>query len=255
MVPNTKNPPLKILLYNVGYCTELNGSVRDYVLRGYRYLYTPKRVVSETLNQLNTLMEKEQPDICCLIEIHNNKRSKPVFSAYGFGDIDNKYGFNSLLRRLPFFRNNCNGFFSRKELSFQKHYFKSGTKKLVYEIQLQENVSLFMVHFSLKASTRKKQFEELKTFLDPKKQNILCGDFNTFNDTAELEAFALSCGLRMVNKPSEGTFPAKDPRKAIDLFLCSTTINTGSTEVLSDVRLSDHLPVLAHITIPQPQVA
>jgi endonuclease/exonuclease/phosphatase (EEP) superfamily protein YafD len=246
--------PLKILLYNVGYYTELDGSVRDYLFRGYRYLYTPKKVVSETLQQLNTLMEQEKPDICCFIEIHKNKRNRPLFSAYHFGDIDNKYGFNSVLRRLPFFRNNCNGFFSKKALNFHKHYFKSGTKKLVYEIELQPNVSLFMVHFSLKASTRKKQFEELKAFLDPTKQNILCGDFNTFSDTQELDSFARSCGLRIVNKPSEGTFPAKDPRKAIDLFLCSATINAGS-EVLNNVQLSDHLPVLAHISIQTPQLA
>ncbi len=241
--------PMRILLYNVGYCTELNGSWFDYLVRSYRYLYTPRRVKSSAVHSLARMVEAHNPDVCCFVEIHKNMKELPHFSAYAEYDIENKYGMTSMLRRMPYFRKNCNGFFSRKPLEFRKHWLKNGSKKLIYEIDLAKDTKLLFAHLSLRAKTRRKQFQDLKKWVKKNERVILCGDFNTFRGEEDLEQFARDCNLRIFTPKTRGTFPAKKPRKSIDLFLCSMNIDMKNIEVLDHVRASDHLPVLVEMKL------
>ena len=126
----------RILLFNVGYATALDGSIRDYLLRFYRYVYTPRQIVRKVRMAIYHLMQREQPDVCCFVEIHRRTGCVPHPHAYTCSDVDNKYGAASVLRRLPFFRDNCNGFFAKGDLAFEKVYFRNGTKKLIYDICL-----------------------------------------------------------------------------------------------------------------------
>lgn len=240
---------LKILLYNVGYCTELDGSLKDYFFRSYRYLYTPRRVQSRAVHSLIRLVETHNPDVCCFVEIHRNLGRLPSFQAFAEYDVENKYGIRSWLRRMPFFRKNCNGFFAQNELAFRKHWFKNGAKKLIYEIDLKNDTTLFFAHMSLRASVRKKQYQELKKWVQRKKRVILCGDFNTFRNEDDLEAFAADCGLNIVTPPNAATFPRKQPNHTIDLFLCSPSIQIKEVQVLEHAQASDHLPVLVEMTL------
>lgn len=247
--PSLEAELMRILLYNVGYCTELNGSWFDYLLRSYRYLYTPRRIKRSAVQSLARMVEAHKPDVCCFVEIHKNMKDLPHFSAYAEYDIDSKYGLRSLLRLLPFFRKNCNGFFSRKALPFRKHYLKNGTKKLIYEIDLGNDTKLLFAHMSLRAKTRRKQFENLKKFVEKNKRVILCGDFNTFRREDDLEQFARDCNLQIMTPKTHGTFPARKPRRAIDLFLCSAAIDMRKIEVLNHVKASDHLPVMLEMKL------
>lgn len=233
----------RILLYNVGYATDLNGSLRDYVLRFYRYLYTPRRIIRRVRQSIYQLMQREQPDVCCFVEVHRKKRSMVHPHAYVCGDVENKYGRRSVLRRLPFFRDNCNGFFSKGTVEFEKLYFTHGTKKLIYNVRLRPDLSLFVVHFALGRRVRRLQCEELKAMIRERENVIVCGDFNIFRGIEELQSLAQACGLRIV-APAGATFPASHPRKTLDLFLCPHTLEDVSVRTMESVHASDHLPVL-----------
>ncbi len=240
---------MRILLYNLGYCTELDGSWFDYVVRSYRYLYTPRRVTNRAKHSLARMVDAHKPDVCCFVEVRRNIRQLPHFSSYAEHDIANKYAEFGILQHLPFFRKNCNGFFSKKALPFRKHYLKNGTKKLIYELDLGKDTKLLFTHFSLRASTRRKQFQDLKHYIKKHKRVILCGDFNTFKGEDDLEMFARESGLQIVVPPQKGTFPARKPRKSIDLFLCSPDIDITSIQALQHVQASDHLPVLMEMKL------
>ncbi len=238
--------PLRILLYNVGYATALDGSMRNYVLKSYRYLYTPRRIIRKVRQALYTMLTSEQPDICCFVEVHRKKAFVPRKPDYQGFHMANKYGNRSMLRKLPFFRDNCNGFVAREDLNFDRLYLKSGTKKLVYRIDLQNDIKLFLVHFSLNRRTRAKQCQELSEMLRGYKKVVVCGDFNVFKGTGELETLAECSRLQIVNANAL-TFPAVNPRRSLDLFLCSEDLGKVSARVLNDVQVSDHLPVMLEV--------
>ena len=244
----SSNKHTKILLYNVGYCAGLDGSVRGYVKHFLRYLYTPKKVVQRVLASVDHLVDREKPDICCFVEVRRVRKFINRLWEYPFHSFENKYGRRSIFRYLPYFRKNVLGFFSLKSHPFRRHFLRTGMKKLVYEIDLGKDVSLFFSHFALRKRTRRKQLKELEHLIKQRKQVILCGDFNIFDGVHELEEFIEECGLKIVNTLEDVTFPAVHPQKALDLFLCSASMHIEDLKVLHP-QASDHLPVLLKVRI------
>ncbi len=230
---------------NLGYGTGLDGSLKSYLTQWYRYFYTPQRIIRQVRQSIYALLNREHPDLCCFVEIHHKQGFVPHPHAYT-SHINNKYGRFSWLRHIPFFRDNCNGFFSQHPLQFTKHYFTNGTKKLIYEIDTGNGFSLLLAHFSLNRSVRALQFAELRSMIGGRENVIVCGDFNVFRGTRELHALAQSCNLKIVNAHSR-TFPAAHPAMALDLFLCPKTMEDVSARVLKDIQVSDHLPVMLEI--------
>ena len=235
----------KILLFNMGYGLGLDGSIKDYATKWYRYLYCPEITRKNILKKTKKLITAIKPDICCLIEIEGPhadyfNKDQPYY------DITNKYGSKSILSKLPVFNNKSNAVFSKKKYKIKKRFMKNGTKKLLYEVLLPKNITLFMTHFSLSKNTRKKQFKEIKNMIKNKKKVILCGDFNIFSGFKELEPLLSGTDLVIVGKNS--TFPACSPKKVFDLFLCSKNIQVKNYKVINK-RLSDHLPALLELKI------
>ncbi len=122
---------MKVLLLNAGYCAGLDGSYHDYIFHSSRYLHTPQKIMQAVESSIFSLVSREQPDICCFLELHKHSALIQDLREYRCHDVENKYGINSLLRHLPFFSRNCNGFFSRKNVPFKKYFFEKGTKKLM----------------------------------------------------------------------------------------------------------------------------
>lgn len=240
MVVSMKKP-FKILLFNIGYCLGLDGSFWKYALHFYRYFFCSKKIKHRILNELALLIKKTNPDLCCLTEV--DKRSKITNHLYPFHDMAIKYGKKSIIPSIPFFKGKCNGFLSKKNILFQKHYLARGGKKLVYELFLPDNLSVFLVHLSLSSKMRKKQFEELGRLVHNKKV-IVCGDFNIWKGIKELDDFLLTHNLKMMGYP---TFPSHRPKKILDVFIYSRGLDVKKMTVLKDVRISDHLPVLLEI--------
>lgn len=237
---------LRILLYNVGYETGIDGSRRSYLLRFYRYLRTPQRIMRRVRHSIYQLLSSYKPDLCCFVEIRSKRGAlHPRFYAYS--DASVKYGPRSILRRLPLFRDNCNGFLSQQPFTYRKLYFKNGTKKLIYEIQLSPDLRVLLVHMSLRRKTRRLQCAELAAIVKNGCPAIVCGDFNVFKGAGELADLASQCDLRIVNGATQMTFPAAKPKRSLDLFLCPAGLTDAKVTVLDHMRQSDHLPVLLEI--------
>jgi endonuclease/exonuclease/phosphatase family metal-dependent hydrolase len=81
-----------------------------------------------------------------------------------------------------------------------------------------------------------------------RKNVIVCGDFNVFKGMNELHDLAEHAGLRIVNGHTR-TFPTVKPRKALDLFLCPKDMQNVSARVITDMKMSDHLPVLLEVGV------
>jgi hypothetical protein len=237
---------VKILLYNVGYCSGLTGSKKQYLTNFSRYLHTPKRVYHTIEGAIGSMVERERPDLCCFLEVHKDFDIGSAENTYKRRIIDNKYGLRSWLRKLPFFRKNCNAFFARTKMPFHRKFFEEGTKRLIYDINLGKGMSLIVSHFALSKRVRKKQFEELKNMVRGKMKVIICGDFNIFGGEAELRDLVRSCDLRIVNARGK-TFPTVSPEKHFDLFLCSKDVPVRGWKVIKDCKVSDHLPVMLEV--------
>jgi len=242
----------KILLYNLGYCTGINGQWHKYALNFSRFLYTPHTVEKHVLDTLKKTLQEEQPDICALLELDKgsltsggrNQLTPLLTSPYTHGDIENKYDPSSILRSLPFFGGKANGFISQKNHPFKKHFLKNGTKKILYEIELSPQFTLFTFHFSLKSNVRKLQFQEIELLTRDKKNVMLCGDFNIFKGLKELNPLLQNTNLKLMNNAS--TFPSYDPKHPLDLFVGSDNIRVISHKVLP-LTISDHSGVIIEI--------
>ena len=236
----------KILLLNTGYLTSLNGSKKDYLLKSYRYIINSKKIQKEAIKRFKDITKKEKPDLILLIEIRKNQIKEIIPKNYKFYDSETKYGKNSILRKLPLFKIQCNGFISKNRLSFKKEYLKNGTKKILYIIDLPKRIKLFLFHFSLKKKVRIKQFEELENLVKNYKYKIICGDFNIYKGIDELNSLIKKADLKISN--NKPTFPSFKPKKNLDIFLCSKELKIKS-KVLNNLKISDHLPVVLEIDL------
>jgi endonuclease/exonuclease/phosphatase family metal-dependent hydrolase len=167
--------------------------------------------------------------------MHHDPALVKSFGAYRCKHIDPKYGKTSMLRRLPFFRDNCNGIFGVDRLPCTAREFQHGAKKLLYDVTITSDLSLLVGHFSLHASVRQQQFAEIAGIVQSRKRT--------------LTPLLKTTDLRIVRPAHNATFPACHPRRPLDLFLCSKEISHVHAEVLTDVHLSDHLPVLLTVTV------
>jgi len=244
---------MKILLLNIAYCTGLTGSKLDYLLNFYRFAFTPRKIQKRVLHSLKNILKKHDIDLAAFIEIDSgsiasgfkNQILELVDEKYQYYDIENKYGPKSFLPRLPFFNGKSNGFVAKTPIPFKKNFLKYGTKKILFEFNLPGDITLYTFHFSLKASERKKQFHELKRIIQSKKKIIICGDFNIFGGISEVEPLLEGTDLRVVE--TGPTFPSKNPKITLDIFIVSKAIEVKSVEVLTDQVISDHLPVVIEI--------
>jgi endonuclease/exonuclease/phosphatase family metal-dependent hydrolase len=226
----------------MGYGLGLNGSVKDYALKWYRYIYLPKKIRNSILKQTSSLIKNTKPDLCCFIEFDS---SHARYFKHSHHTFSNKYG-DGLLSRLPVFSRKTHAVFSKNKIKAKKHYFKHGLKKLIYEIPLPKGITLYFTHFALlSGKTRKEQFKEIKKLISQKKKVIVCGDFNIFKGHQELIPFLKETNLKSIGQNNK-TFPAHRPKSNVDIFLCSKNLKVKQCRVINK-KLSDHLPVLLEI--------
>lgn len=237
---------MKIMFLNLQYGLGLDGSFGDFLRHFYRYFYCSRKVEVKAVDALKDILWKERPDVLLLTETYLEHLKDLVNEGYAYFDVGNKYGPMSLLRKIPGFRRRSNGFLANGNFNFDKHYLKNGVKKLIYEIKINEDLGLFMGHFSLSGRTRKKQFDELKKIAGRYKKVILCGDFNIFSGYEELESLIKELDLKIVAKQEHKTYPAYNPKHHMDLFLCSKDLKIKGAKVLRE-KLSDHLPVILEV--------
>ena len=236
---------MKILLYNIGYATGLNGSWWSYATQWYRYLYTPTSIQQQVLNTISQRIQNEQIEVAGLIEVTPQHISTLKQRTGFYGTSAVKYSPNSRLRRIPGLKNKSNGFISNPNLAHTAHYITAGNKTLLLELALPNNISLFMFHFSLQANVRQQQLKEISSIIANRKRVIVCGDFNIFNGPSELDQFQDTTSLQLVR--SSATFPAYQPQHQLDIFMVSEDVMVSDIKVYNDITASDHLPVVLDV--------
>lgn len=221
---------MKILFSNLGYARGIDGSLWHHVSKIGLHFYCPVPPQQLVLTQLKTIMNTEQPDLCCFVEIDKGALHSSYFNQmealrdddYCHHDISNKYGEKYILSRLPFHTSKSNGFLSKINFPYEKLYFKAGRKRLIYRLSLPQDTALYFAHFSLKSKVRIQQFEELKKHIqDDGRKAIVLADFNIFQGFSEIEPLLSSTNMKLLNRDNEPTFKFHRKTHILDLCLCS----------------------------------
>lgn len=258
---------MKILSCNAGYLQGDRDAVGGYIPSPLQAVVGNPSIERRAAERLSELIARERPDVTCLVEVDGGSirtatdgqvdRLRELLADRGLryrGRIDRKYGTDGLVSNLPFFRHLGNGVLVDDEVPIDVHYLETGPKRLVTEIRLSPAVALFVVHLSLGARSRRRQLAELADLIERSgaDQTIVTGDFNTFGGHAELDGLLDRAGLEL-HAPGETV--ASRPfdelvlsTRALDLFLCSPSIEIERCEVLDD-RISDHRPVVTEIAL------
>jgi len=243
----------KILLSNLGYMRGFHGGLAQQMLYAHRHFYCSVAAQQQSAQQLMMLLERENPDICCFVEIDKGSSSTSNFNQleailtekYPFFDIENKYGLHSRLRQFSFSKGKSNAFMAKHKLAYRKIYFTHGTKRLIYDIMLDPHTTLFFTHFSLKKKVRVQQLLQMRQLLHEAKGNvILLGDFNILSGFQELEPLLHNNNLRLLNDEHQPTFRFHRLHRVLDLCICSASIAPCLAIKIIPQPYSDHAALL-----------
>ncbi|MBI1275546.1 hypothetical protein GC177_06205 [bacterium] len=246
-----------IMMSNIGYARDIDGSLAAHVLKSYRHLWCSSRVQQRVIGQVKTIMRHYAVDLCCLLEVdtgipslpYSNQHRALMDEEYRFGDAENKYLENSRLRKLPITIGKSNGFVARRDYPFQKLFFSRGTKRLIYRVQLEKGVSLYFTHFSLNNAIREAQLAELFDLADQSPDEvILMGDFNIFGGLDEVRPLLQRRDLTLLNNPEEFTFKFHQRSMLLDLCICSNSLLGRAKLTIVPQHYSDHAALVLHLT-------
>jgi endonuclease/exonuclease/phosphatase family metal-dependent hydrolase len=246
-----------ILMSNLGYARGLSGSLADHVRHAHRHFYCHPRVQEDSLRQLNNIIAREDPDICCLVEIDKgsftsagfNQLQRLVNEKYSFFDIENKYAPHSRLRSFFITKGKSNAFVSKQPLSFEKIYFTHGIKRLVYKIQIHKDLTLFFAHFSLNKSVRAKQILEAEHFINQTKGEVIfMGDFNILTGMKEITPLLNHGRHILLNREDSPTFTFHTHQMLLDLCFCSKGMAANADLKIIPQPFSDHAALVLKIT-------
>lgn len=246
----------KILMSNLGYARGLNGGLAQHVLLAHRHFLPSRRVQEKALAQLREIIAREDPDLCCFVEIDKGSLFTPGFNQleallderYTVYDIENKYGMMSPLRRLPLTRGKSNGFIARQPYPHEKLAFTHGTKRLIYKILLEPKLTLFFAHFSLKRIVRAQQLLQVQALMrETPGEVIFLGDFNVLSGLGEIAPLTEGGECLLLNCPETPTFTFHRKRLVLDLCLCSPTLTNRLKLTVIPQPFSDHAALLVEL--------
>ncbi len=244
---------MRFLLYNIRYATG-HGA-------GYHLPLPFTGFFKQTgniLDQIVAFIRSVSPDVIALVEVDSGSyRSGKCCQAEAiakkldhFHVVETKYGDKSLANRIPVLNKQSNALLTNRAISRHHfHYFNEGIKRLVIEVELEE-VSIFIVHLSLKFKHRQQQLEHLHRLLaHTEKPMIVAGDFNTFGGDRELQLFMAASGLVNANLTGLPSHPSHAPKRHLDFIFHSPELSVSNFSI-PDIRLSDHAPLICDFEGP-----
>lgn len=244
---------MKILFSNLGYAKGIGGALWEHILRLNRQIYTLPSTQRKVLAQFRAIIDRERPDLCCLVEVDRGSFHSSYFNqmqalmceSYCFHDIADKYGEKSWISALPFHRGKSNAFMARYNYPFQRLYFQHGSKRLIYQMDISHEIRLFFAHFSLQRDVRVLQFKEMQQLVKAAgKQVIILADFNILQGFSELQPLLEQADLRLLNRENEPTFTFHKRKLALDLCLCSASLASTLQLRIIPQAFSDHAAVV-----------
>jgi endonuclease/exonuclease/phosphatase family metal-dependent hydrolase len=238
------------MLYNIRYGTG-SGQGR-WPLSGY---------LNRTSGQLDAIIRfirPLQPDVLGLVEVdggsyraERRNQAESIAQALGhYHAYRTKYrGVATMINSVPVMNKQGNAFITKDTIhNARYHYFDSGFKRLVIELEL-ENLVIFLVHLSLGFRVRHQQLSMLYDLVkQTNKPHLVAGDFNALWGEREIDLFLAATGLRNVNRLGKPSFPSWSPKRHLDFILCSPQIQEERFW-MPDVTLSDHLPLVLDFDI------
>ena len=243
---------MRLLLYNIRYAAG-TGVGFHLPVPGAGYL----RNTSRNWARISEFIHAQSPDIVGLVEVDmGSMRSSAVNQAEALAralghapHFQNKYGLDSINRRLPIVNKQGNAFLTRFPQALQRcHYFDLGIKRLIMELELEE-VCLFLVHLSLRHSHRHRQMHHLASLVrNAVKPVIVAGDFNTLSGDHEIKHFAETTGLKNANPRNLPSWPSRRPRRQLDFILYGHGVEVTGFHIPL-VELSDHLPLICDFEV------
>ena len=243
---------MRLVVYNIRYATG-TGPAFHLPVPGAGYLRSNRRVLAG----VTEFLRRQDADLIGLIEIDTGSirsgmvnQAEYIAGALGhFSTYQCKYGTGSMNNFLPIVRKQANAFLAAPRVHGERfHYFDSGIKRLIIELEL-DDVSLFLVHLSIKYRHRQYQLRYLHELVEKStKPVIVAGDFNTFWGTHELYLFKRAARLRSANIRNLPTYPSDGPRTELDFVLVGEQIEVTDFSV-PDIRLSDHRPLVCDFRV------
>ncbi len=252
-------PSYKILMSNLGYARGISGQFSHHVRYMHRHFYCTPAVQKHALGQLSTLIAREDPDICCFVEIDKgsvtsagyNQLLSLVNAKYRYFDIENKYGPTSRLRSFFVTKGKSNGFMAKRDFSYERIYFHRGTKRLIYKIELEANLSLFFSHLALTKSVRRAQLLEVRELMrHVPGEAIFLGDFNILSGLAELSPLLDRSDIILLNREDVPTFTFHKRELVLDLCFCTRKVAALSRLTVVPQAYSDHAALVLEVDSP-----
>ena len=254
---------MRFLLYNIRYAAGIGRHFHLPVPYSGYFKHT-----NGNLKKIVDFIKLVNPDITGLIEVDsgsfrsekNNQAEAVAWELQHDHIYQSKYSASSMARKVPLLNKQGNAILTNQEIVSQKfHYFREGVKRLVIELELAD-LSVFLVHLSLKFRHRQYQLQDLYTMTNSvKKPVIVAGDFNAFKGDRELELFLAATGLKNANGNGQPSHPSRAPRRQLDYIFHSPQIQITDFQI-PQIKLSDHTPLVCEFEIvskksPEPEPA
>lgn len=238
---------MRFLLYNIRYAAGI-GRQFHFPVPYSGYL----KNTNGNLKKIVGFIKSVNPDIIGLIEVDSgsfrseksNQAEAIAWEMEHFHVYQSKYSITSMAQKVPVVNKQGNAILTNRDIKSEKfHYFGKGIKRLVIELEL-EDLSVFLVHLSIKYRHRQYQLQDLYAMVkNVNKPVIVAGDFNVFWGDRELELFLAATGLKNANSVRHPSHPSRSPRRQLDYILHSPQIRITGFQI-PHVKLSDHVPLI-----------
>jgi endonuclease/exonuclease/phosphatase family metal-dependent hydrolase len=238
---------MRFLLYNIRYGAGIGTQFHLPVpFSGY---FKP---INGNFNKIVEFIDAVNPDIAGLVEVDlgsyrvdNRNQAQTIASVLNHRAVyRSKYNAVSMACRMPLLSKQGNAVLSRGPiLSRRFHFLNNGVKRLVIEVELAD-LTIFLVHLSLKFRHRQYQLNDLHALIAQcRKPVVVAGDFNSLWGDRELQLFLAATGLQSANIRGEFSYPSRTPMMTLDYIFHSPELRTLDFEI-PRVQLSDHAPLI-----------
>lgn len=230
---------------------------RDYITGSWKHLVAHPRSV-ETIENIADVVRHF--DLVGLQEVDGgslrSRNMNQLVHLAAMADFD--FWHQQLNRNLGRLGQFSNGFLSRRlpfEVSDHRLPGLPGRGAIMVKYgHPSQPLVVVMSHLALGEKMRNTQLHYLARLVEDYRYVVLMGDFN-----CRLEHLARSplapLGFQTVEADNLNTYPSWSPDRHIDHILLSPGLQSRHTRVLTDCRLSDHLPLATEIVLPDEVMA
>lgn len=162
------------------------------------------------------------------------------------------YHFQQLNRNFGRFAKHSNGLLSRlPPAQIANHRLPGPPGRGAIHARFGEGkdaLHVFVLHLALGQRTQSRQFDYLCEIIEPLRHVIVMGDLNCTIE--QLSAHPRFCRALDLSPPKALlSYPAWQPRRALDHILLSSSLKACNPRVLAQM-FSDHLPIAVDVQLP-----